>query len=581
MTKHQIEMTQYLAAFIEEIVQAGVKEAVISPGSRSTPLAMLMAEHPTLKIYIDIDERSAGFFALGLAKASLRPVVLLCTSGTAAANYMPAVVEANLSNIPLVVLTSDRPHELRGVGAPQAIDQIHLYGHHVKEFVEMALPEASAELLNYAKWQGARAVDIALKAPRGPVHLNFPLRQPLMPLLEPSPFSGEQKRHHVHIYSTNETVSSELLAEMLTLCHGKKGLIVMGDLQVAPALAAQIVQLSHQLGFPVLADPLSQLRSFGQNEYQVIDQYDSLFRFASVKEQVRAEVIIRMGAMPVSKFLSQYLETLVDARHIIIDPGSMWRDPIKAATDMVHCDETVFVEGLLASVDQAQRDSEWYDQWQRLNRLSKTCMNQYLAAIETLDEGKVVAQLQQHLPNEAALYVGNSMPIRDIDTFFIQTNKQVRIVANRGANGIDGNISTALGMSVTQQPMYALMGDVTFYHDMNGLLMARTHQLNLTLIVINNNGGGIFSFLPQSESPRHFEQLFGTPTDISIEKAANLYDATYHAVQDWEDFQDTLDRAEHHKGLNIIEVKTNRYENVVTHRSVWDNIKAVIDHELL
>lgn len=581
MTQHQIEMTRYLSSFIEELVQAGVKDAVISPGSRSTPLAMLMAEHPTLKIYVDIDERSAGFFALGLAKASHRPVVLLCTSGTAAANYMPAVVEANLSQIPLVVLTSDRPHELRGVGAPQTIDQIHLYGHHVKDFVDMALPEDRPEMLQYAKWHGARAVDLALKAPSGPVHLNFPLRQPLMPILDPSPFSGEEKRHHVHIYLTKETVEKDLLNQIIAVCHGKKGLIVIGDLDKAEGFAEKLVELSLQLGFPVLADPLSQIRSFGKNDIKVIDQYDSLLRIDRVKQTMKADVVIRFGAMPVSKFLSQYLDTLDDARHFVVDPGSSWRDPIKAVTDMIHCEEHVFVEELLTTVDYTQRNTEWYDQWQRLNTLSKATVNKYLQTIEGLDEGKVISELQHHLPNNATLYIGNSMPIRDIDTFFQQTERHIKLYANRGANGIDGNVSTALGMSVVKQPMYALIGDVTFFHDMNGLLMSRTNQLNMTLIVINNNGGGIFSFLPQADSPRHYEQLFGTPTDISIEKATSLYDGNYYGISDWEEFQDALDQSAHDKGLNIIEIKTNRYENVVTHRSVWDNIQEVIGYESL
>ncbi|WP_278404013.1 thiamine pyrophosphate-dependent enzyme, partial [Brochothrix thermosphacta] len=239
------------------------------------------------------------------------------------------------------------------------------------------------------------------------------------------------------------------------------------------------------------------------------------------------------------------------------------------------------VEELLTTVDYTQRNTEWYDQWQRLNTLSKATVNKYLQTIEGLDEGKVISELQQHLPNNATLYIGNSMPIRDIDTFFQQTERHIKLYANRGANGIDGNVSTALGMSVVKQPMYALIGDVTFFHDMNGLLMSRTNQLNMTLIVINNNGGGIFSFLPQADSPRHYEQLFGTPTDISIEKATSLYDGNYYGISDWEEFQDALDQSAHDKGLNIIEIKTNRYENVVTHRSVWDNIQEVIGYESL
>ncbi|EUJ44005.1 2-succinyl-5-enolpyruvyl-6-hydroxy-3-cyclohexene-1-carboxylic-acid synthase [Paenilisteria rocourtiae] len=579
MSDHRQVMTEYLAAFVEELVQAGVKEAVISPGSRSTPIALLMAEHPTLKMYVDVDERSAGFFALGIAKASKRPVVLLCTSGTAAANYFPAVAEANLSAVPLLVLTADRPHELRNVGAPQAMDQVRLFGSHVKDFTDMALPENSTEMLRFAKWHGSKAVDIAMNAPRGPVHLNFPLREPLMPVLEPSPFAvTEKKRRHVHIYYTHEVLEDAVIGQIIEACAGKRGVFVAGPLD-KKAFSPKLVALAEQVGWPILADPLSQLRSYGALSDVVIDQYDAILQEKVACEALRPEVVVRFGAMPVSKPLMKWLEALEDVMFYVVDPGAAWKDPIKAVTNMIHCDEH-FLVGALTAGWQEKTTNDWMVTWQRLNVKVKTVIAARMEILDRLDEGKLVFEMRAWIPERAGLFIGNSMPIRDIDTYFAQTNKQIRMLANRGANGIDGVVSSALGASLTEQPMYLLIGDLSFYHDMNGLLMAKKYGLNLTIIVVNNNGGGIFSFLPQASEPKYFETLFGTGADLDFRHTAALYEGDFHEVTDWDEFHDALDRAHFHKGLDIIEVKTNRYENVDAHRELWDAIKTAIRSEL-
>ncbi|EUJ29550.1 2-succinyl-5-enolpyruvyl-6-hydroxy-3-cyclohexene-1-carboxylic-acid synthase [Listeria cornellensis] len=579
MNEHRQIMTEYLAAFVEELVQAGVKEAVISPGSRSTPIALLMAEHPTLKIYVDVDERSAGFFALGIAKASKRPVVLLCTSGTAAANYFPAVAEANLSQVPLLVLTADRPHELRNVGAPQAMDQVRLFGSHVKDFTDMALPENSTEMLRFAKWHGSKAVDIAMNAPRGPVHLNFPLREPLMPILEPSPFAvTEKKRRHVHIYYTHEVLEDAVIAQIIEACAGKRGVFVAGPLD-KKAFSPKLVALAEQIGWPILADPLSQLRSYGALSDAVIDQYDAILQEEVARAALRPEVVIRFGAMPVSKPLMKWLEALEDVMFYVVDPGAAWKDPIKAVTNMIHCDEH-FLVGALTDGWQEKTAPDWMETWQQLNAKVKTVIGAHMETLDKLDEGKLVYELREWIPEKAGLFIGNSMPIRDVDTYFAQVDKQVRMLANRGANGIDGVVSSALGASLTEQPMYLLIGDLSFYHDMNGLLMAKKYGLNLTIIVVNNNGGGIFSFLPQASDPKYFESLFGTGTDLDFRYTAALYEGDFHEVADWDEFHDALDQAHFHKGLDIIEVKTNRYENVDAHRTLWEAIKTAIRSEL-
>lgn len=571
MTEHQKQMTDYLAAFVEEMVQAGVKEAAISPGSRSTPLALLMEEHPTLKTFIDVDERSAGFFALGISKNSKRPVVLLCTSGTAAANFLPAIAEANLAQVPLIVLTADRPHELRQVGAPQAIDQLHLYGSHVKDFTDMALPESNPEMLRYAKWHGSRAVDIAMKTPRGPVHINFPLREPLMPILEPSPYTiSDTPRRHVHIYYTHEVLEERAVKRMAEQLNNKKGVIVVGSLdkkEVEPAL----INLAEKLQWPILADPLSGLRSYGDTDDFVLDQYDAFLKNTEQLSKLEPEVIIRFGSMPVSKPLKNWMETLTHTRLFVVDPGAAWRDPIKAVTDMIHCDERFLIEALLNEISESAPVG-WLAEWQQTNSIASEVVREVMENTANLDEGKVVDILRTALPDHAGLFIGNSMAIRDVDTYFAQTKKKIKMLANRGANGIDGVVSAALGASTVTQPMYLLIGDLSFYHGMNGLLMAKKYQLNLTIVLINNDGGGIFSFLPQNDHPKYFETLFGTSTDLDFTHAAKLYGANYQQVTEIDALKEALDQAAYHKGLDIIEIKTSRQANKTNHLELWKQI---------
>ena len=570
MNEKNQALTDYLVTFVEELVQAGVKEAVISPGSRSTPLALLMAEHPTLKIYVDIDERSAGFFALGIAKASKNPVVLLCTSGTAAANYFPAVAEANLSSIPLIVLTADRPPELRGVGAPQAMEQVRLYGEHVKSFVDMALPENSLEMLRYAKWHGSKTVDIAMTVPRGPVHLNFPLREPLVPILDPSPFTRQNINEHVHIYYSHKVIPTGTIDKIIEACAGKKGLIIAGPL-AKKEFPAKLAAFAKQIGWPIVADPLSGLRTYGGIDNTVIDQYDAFLRNPLEVTDLVPEVIIRFGAMPVSKSLMKWVESFAGIPYYLVDPGEEWKDPMKAATDLIHCEEHFLVDEFTERFTQVT-DSSWLTSWQRVNQLTAEIVQQSIDVAESIDEGELIHLLRKHLPNKSGLFIGNSMPIRDVDTFFAKTEKELTLIANRGANGIDGVISTALGCGTFIQPMYLVIGDLSFYHDMNGLLMAQKYGINLTILVVNNNGGGIFSFLPQADLPKYFETLFGTELNLDFAKVADLYSGGYQQVSDGEQLHEALDHAHFHKGLDIIEIKTNRYENVAVHQELFAKV---------
>ncbi|APH03964.1 2-succinyl-5-enolpyruvyl-6-hydroxy-3-cyclohexene-1-carboxylic-acid synthase [Bacillus weihaiensis] len=574
--------THFVANFVDELVRKGVEHVVISPGSRSTPLAILMCEHPLLKTYVNIDERSAGFFAIGLAKSIKKPVALLCTSGTAAANYYPAVVEAYYSRVPLLVLTADRPHELRDIGAPQVIDQIQLYGKYPKWFVDVAIPEENEGILRYVRTIAGRAVGLAMTKPAGVIHLNFPFREPLVPNLKIENLWGTYENRQEYLSTTigTQTVNSHQLQAIIEVIKGtQNGLIVCGDQQDS-TYKQHVIQLSASLKYPILADPLSQLRA-GHKENSIIDCYDTLLKDPEIAEKLKPDVIIRFGAMPVSKPLTTLLKKNPQITQIVIDPSGSYRDTTLNASHIVLCEEATFCKTLVESIEEKAMTA-YYQIWLKCHELHRTLLEQALLPITDLFEGKIVNEIQRVLPSESRLMIGNSMPIRDIDTYFRNTPKKIDLYCNRGANGIDGTNSTALGLSVERsKPTFLLVGDLSFYHDLNGLLAAKVNQLDLTIILINNDGGGIFSFLPQSNEERHFETLFGTPIGLDFSKAVDMYGGEFHSMTSWDQFHQYFSEEWENHGLKVIEIKTDRKSRVKVHRDLLYHVSQEIKKAVL
>ncbi|HLR09517.1 MAG TPA: 2-succinyl-5-enolpyruvyl-6-hydroxy-3-cyclohexene-1-carboxylic-acid synthase [Bacillota bacterium] len=577
--EHIEHLTRYTAHFVEELVRSGVTDVVISPGSRSTPLAMTMVEHSSLKAWVIIDERSAAFFALGLAKATERPVAIVCTSGTAAANYFPAVVEAHYSRVPLIVLTADRPHELRDVGAPQAIEQIKLYGDYVKWFQEMALPDASSKMLAYIRSKASRAVSIATHGNPGPVHLNFPFREPLVPNfsldnvwscatennnrkpLTNSPFAP--------VHNGKKRLSEQQLTVLIEkLKSHKRGLIVCGP-QVSGDVAAAIVRLADAWHLPVLADPLSQVRSGQHNKACIIESYDAFLRSETIREQLRPDFIIRFGAMPVSKPYLFFVQTHRDALQFVVEPDGDYREPAGNASDFIFSDPVDLCHDLIDKNPHMPFSTSWLKKWQTINRLAKHHIQTRTNA--SLTEGEAVRTLMDVIPDKSRLYVGNSMAVRDLDTFFLNTEKEINVLANRGANGIDGMVSSGLGAAASGKQTTLLLGDLSFFHDMNGLLAAKQYEIDLTILLINNDGGGIFSFLPQRDE-KHFETLFGTPLGIDFQHAVHMYGGVYTLATNDTELRGALQGSYNEKGLDVIEVRTEREENADWHKALWNDI---------
>ncbi|WP_404404488.1 2-succinyl-5-enolpyruvyl-6-hydroxy-3-cyclohexene-1-carboxylic-acid synthase [Jeotgalibacillus malaysiensis] len=564
---HKKNLTVYVSSFIEQLYQSGVKRAVISPGSRSTPLAYLLENHPHIHTYVNVDERSAAFYALGMAKASQEPVVIVCTSGTAAANYYPAVVEARYARVPLIVLTADRPHELRDNGAPQAIDQINLFGKHAKWFFDMPLPESEVNMLQYTGRIAAKAAAKSAASPKGPVHLNFPFREPLSPDLSYKPENQPLSAVYLAEKQLNDRYLSDLTAQ---LNQSKNGLIIAGPSEDQQSAAA-IIRLAEATGFPVLADPLSGLRTLMTEHPSVIECYDAFLRDDEVKKNLQADLIIRFGGMPVSKALTQYVKGSACSQWLI-DEGADWRDPTSSATHYLEVNDSLLAQQLAKAADQDNDDS-WLYQWMTLNEKAEREIRAYID--NETDEGAAVGTLLESLPEGAHLLVGNSMPVRDVDTFWIRGMKPFHVWANRGANGIDGVVSTALGIAaVKQEPVYLLIGDLSMFHDLNGLLVTKQHASQLQIVVMNNNGGGIFSFLPQAAEPEHFETLFGTPPSLDFKHAAALYDLNYDRCETKEALKESLNSDS--TQLKMMEVITDREKNTASHRQLWKTVARAV-----
>jgi 2-succinyl-5-enolpyruvyl-6-hydroxy-3-cyclohexene-1-carboxylate synthase len=516
-----------------------------------------------------LDERSAAYFALGMSRALREAVAIICTSGTAAANFYPAIVEAHYSHLPLLVLTADRPHELWEWGSNQTIDQNRMYAEHVKWFVNMATPDPTPELLRYARETACRAVATARESPPGPVHVNFPFREPLVPERIPATFHGgrTEGRPHTEVGIGRSQFDKDKLAQVAKKLQERvRGIIVCGP-QYDPEFPASIAGLASKIGFPILADPLSQVRCGTHDRTNVIDCYDGFLRSERAVQALGPELVLRFGATPTSKVLLNFLTKQQDAEQICVYDGD-WQDPDHTATGVFRCNPTNFAQALTEAIPNT-KSTEWLELWLKVASRSHSTIAAELKTIEEIFEGKIFSELSNQLPSKAALFAGNSMPVRDLDAFYPTSPQEIRFLGNRGASGIDGVLSTSLGVAaVSQHPLITVLGDLSFYHDMNGLLAAKQFKLNATIVVLNNNGGGIFSFLPQHRHPEYFEKYFVTPHDLTFEAAANLYGINYNKVNSWPDFRQVISNRVSSTGSRIVEVSSNRERNVELHHRI-------------
>ncbi|AVQ32679.1 2-succinyl-5-enolpyruvyl-6-hydroxy-3-cyclohexene-1-carboxylic-acid synthase [Staphylococcus muscae] len=552
MDKHQQNLTEQVFHFASELYAYGIREVVISPGSRSTPLAIAFECHPEIKTWVHPDERSAAFFALGLIKGSERPVALLCTSGTASANYVPAVAESDISRLPLVVLTSDRPHELRGIGAPQAINQVNMFENYVRYQFDMPLADGTIGCIETNQYQLERASQYFDGPQQGPVHFNLPFAEPLTPDLSRKDLLTTHTYTPTHYQKTMDpTVLEKTLRQ-------PKGLIVVGDMQHQDI--SQILTFSTVYDLPILADPLNSIRS--TKHPNVIATYDLLLRSGMSLE---ADFVIRVGKPVISKKLNQWLKQ-TSAEQILVQ-NSADRDAFPKKPDYFFEMSANDFFRSLETVPIAYR-KKWLNDWQTLEQQARA----EVTALQNNATGEAayVSRLLEKFGKDDCLFVSNSMPIRDVDNLYF--DNEARIYANRGANGIDGIVSTALGMAV-HRSVTLLIGDLALYHDMNGLLMSKLNDIQMNIILLNNNGGGIFSYLPQKQqAPEHFERLFGTPMHLDFEHVAVLYGFGYQQIMDL----DTMSYTKLPKmASHLMEIKTDREKNHEMHQRLYQCLGEV------
>ncbi len=539
-----------LRAFCDELARCGMQDACTSPGSRNAPLVLSLTRESRIRCWSHIDERSAGFFALGAAKASGRPVAVTCTSGTATANLFPAVIEARHARVPLIVLSADRPPELREVGAGQTIDQVKLYGDAAKWFFEVGVHDATPERLRWIRTLACRVFRTAAGGPAGPVHLNFPLREPL---ITEEPLADDDTGRAAGVpYVITEPPHGPAPAGGPGPHPSGRILIIAGANLPDPAGLASYAQSQ---GVPMLADPLSGARRGDA----AIAHYDLLLRDQSFTDTHRPDYVFRLGDLPTSKPLRAWLARLRDVAQIAFDPDGTWQDP----------DAVVGMRlwRTLPRPAELEVEAGWLDSWRTADARTAKAIESTLAE-GGLSEPLVSRTLADRLPANATLYVASSMPIRDIETFVPARPHPPRILANRGTNGIDGTVSSAFGAAAgSDGPVVLLTGDLALLHDIGGLLAARRLNLNLTIVVLNNDGGGIFHFLPVATQQDAFEQHVATPHGLDLAIAADLFGCRHVLAETERELHEALSAA---TGTTIIEVRTDREQNLALHRRVAD-----------
>lgn len=567
-------MNEYIASLVDELYQLGVRHAVFSPGSRSTTLAMLFQSHGGFHTYMNIDERSAGFMALGIAKAQGEPAVLVCTSGSALTHYGPAVVEAKYSGVPMIILSADRPYTLQQVGAPQTIDQQKYFGTTVNYYEELSVPSES-HYYTYPRQVVRRAYLKANDHKLGPVHINVPLFEPLVPNRGAEYFKQGRSAKPFQL------VKYEEIASLVSLLDGKRVLILGGPSVTNPKA---VVDFADRIGAVVIGDPLSNLRQYEG----VISTYDAFLVHHERWEELRPDVVIQLGQIPVSKRIQQWMETLTDIDYITVSPNADVVNPSLTTTIHVMASLDVFVTEVYRSLSlqqglgtiiyeiseqkdnctyrdldtnsaysgQLAADSSYVQIWQQIESNSREQLDK-VQEEPNLFEGRTIHMLQHIMPDEGQILVANSMSIRDMDYFWATGRSQAMVYGNRGTNGIDGTVSTALGLSMNGKPTVMVTGDLSFFHDLNGLAIGKTHGMNLTIILHNNDGGGIFQYLPQKGTD-DFDYLFNTPQGIDYSGLATMYGLDYVKVTTNAELERAMQQYIGTEGIHIIEVPTSK-----------------------
>jgi len=580
----------FTGRFFNALRAAGVAHAVVSPGSRSTPLAITARSTPGLRTWVELDERAAAFFALGLAKASGRPALLVCTSGTAAANYLPAVIEAHYARVPMILATSDRPAERRDWGAGQTIEQVGLYGRYARWAAEVPIPEVGEDAARFASQLAARAVEEASATPAGAVHLNWPFREPLAPpvgalssLLE----SGSEAPAGPAFAHAQSFAASEDVAALADCARTQeRGVICAGPMDASPALRSAVVSFAEASGWPVLADPASNLRAGPlAGSAGVLDAGDLLTRAPVWSAAHRPEVVIRLGETPISKAQRIWLEDAEPETVWWLDEGGSWGEPSHRATRVLRGVAASLLAGAATELERVSRSAPlrervWFRDFEAANSVARVVVGRRVEGGEGLCGLSVASAVARLAPSDSQLFAANSMSVRLLDLAFTNRASPLRVLVSRGASGIDGLTSTALGSAAAAgTPTLLLTGDLAFLHDLSGLLLAKRESIPLTIVVLDDDGGGIFSMLPVARQGEevHFEELFRTPHGLDLSRVAPLFDLDAHRVSDRTSLEVALGQALSTPGVSIIHAPVDPGTNEASFRAALAAGREAID----
>lgn len=553
------------SVFVETLVRLGLRHAVISPGSRSTPLTVQLAGHPSIEAIPVLDERSAAFFAIGLARQTKQPVLLLCTSGTAGANYFPAVIEAQESGVPLIVVTADRPPEMRECRSGQTIDQQKLFGSHVNFYHEFAVPDACVVMLRYLRQTVVHAWKRAQWPCGGPVHLNAPFRDPLPPIAD-EVANKLMPELNAGFFAAIESTPLQPAQHVCFLRLSGRGIIVAGQARPLDerAYARAVGKLARRLGWPVLADALSPLRNWAREIPGLVTSYDLLARSGKMRAALQPEHVLCLHDWPTSKALRQWLQAS-DVPVTFVTERMDNPDALHSRTRVL----PTTVEALAAGKSDVRRaPSGWTRTWIEIDQKVSRALKRELGKADDKFEGQASGLLPLALPAGACVMFANSMPVRDAEYFWPPNNRAHRVHCNRGANGIDGTLSTALGLAHRGSPTVLLTGDLALLHDTNGFLLTKKFKGSLTILLINNNGGGIFEHLPVAEFQPPFEEFFATPQFVDFKQLCATYGVSHGMVRNRSHLESLL-RKPPVRGVRLLEMTTDRKRDAAFRKALF------------
>jgi 2-succinyl-5-enolpyruvyl-6-hydroxy-3-cyclohexene-1-carboxylate synthase len=565
--------------FVNRLAQLGVRYACISPGSRSTSLTLALAANKSIEVFPIVDERSSAFFALGLAKKSKSPVAVVTTSGTAVAELYPAIIEAFYTRVPLIICTADRPSQLRNRGANQTINQNNIYRNHIRYFIDAGLPDINN--LAAIKKIAEDAVHYSCFADRGPVHINLPFEKPFEPKSYTDKIEiGKIEKIFTHSFfeikpALRTRIDYKSLSEKFLA--REKGLIIVGHDNYGKGFPKEIVRFSAKFGYPIFADGASSLRFGKTSGANLAGNLNAIIRTKDFQEHFDPELIIQFGGAPTSSAILDFFKRS-KADKILVNEFGDRKDPSLTAKTIYRADPVEFCSSSIDAVkEQENRDSCWIIDFNIMNNFAEDLKNKLIFGSKFPFEGRIINEVVNSIPSGSNLIISNSLPVRDTDFFASPNSKVINIFTNRGASGIDGISSTAMGVAVrSKEKSFLLIGDLAFYHDMNGLHNAIKYKIPLTVILINNSGGGIFESLPISEYRDVFRSNFSTPLDLDFGKLVKAYGGYYYKIKSWKKLKERVILSSRNRTLTILEIQTDPKKSKLQRQIYWNAVSKRI-----